>query len=113
MRRSKYKNKPTIVGGIRFDSKGESERYKELVVQQKVGAIRDLKLQPRFELQPAFTKDKIRYASISYVADFSYHKGLMDKFIIEDFKGVETEVFKLKRRMFELKYPDLTIRIVK
>jgi len=108
-----YKNKITEVDGIKFRSLREADRYKELKIQMKVGAIRELQLQPRFELQPAFTKGKIRYASISYIADFSYIEGLMDSFIVEDVKGMETEVFKIKRRLFEHRYPDLTIRIVK
>ena len=33
--------------------------------------------------------------------------------IVEDVKGIETEVFKLKKKLFEYKYKDLEIKIVK
>ena len=107
----KYRNKITLFDGIKFHSKREAERYRELMLQQKVGAISELQLQPRFELQPSFEKGGTKYASISYYADFSYI--LDEELIIEDVKGVETDVFKIKRRLFEHRYPELTIRIVK
>ena len=33
--------------------------------------------------------------------------------IVEDVKGKETDVFKLKHKLFEKKYPDLTLKIIK
>ena len=33
--------------------------------------------------------------------------------IVEDVKGKETEVFKLKRKLFEKKYPDLELNLIK
>jgi hypothetical protein len=111
--RSKYKNKIVRYDGFCFRSIRERERYKELKLQERVGAIRDLKLQPIFELQPAFVKNGVKFPSISYQADFSYECGLMDNLIIEDVKGHLTEVFKIKQRLFEAKFPELTIRLVK
>ena len=35
------------------------------------------------------------------------------KMVVEDVKGKETDVFKLKHKLFEKKYPDLTLRIIK
>ena len=32
---------------------------------------------------------------------------------IEDVKGLQTDVFKLKHKLFEKKYPDLELRIIK
>ena len=48
---------------------------------------------------------------ITYRADFrvTYVDGHQE---IEDVKGMETEIFKIKRKMFEYKYPNLTLKVV-
>jgi hypothetical protein len=101
---NKYKNKKTVVNNITFDSKAEARRYIELKQQEKAGVIKDLELQPRFLLQSKYVNaNGKKIQAIYYVADFSYIYGMF--YIIEDVKGVETAVFKLKRKLFEAKYP--------
>lgn len=101
---SKYRAKKTVVDGIKFDSKREAERYCELKLLEKAKKIRNLELQPRFLLQDKF-KDKTgtTHRKIEYVADFLY----IDKdgkAIVEDVKGVLTDVYKLKKKLFLKKY---------
>jgi hypothetical protein len=98
-RKSKYNAKPTTTDGIRFDSKSEERRYNELLLLERSGVISDLKLQPSFELQPAFDYNGEKIRSIKYVADFSY-KNSDGTTTIEDVKGMKTEVYKLKRKLF-------------
>ena len=102
--KSKYSAEKTSVDGIMFDSKGESKRYGYLKLLEQAGAISNLKLQPRFLLQDGFTYDGRKIRKIEYVADFSYQRD--GKTIVEDFKGIRTEVYKLKRKMFLYKYGD-------
>ena len=108
---SKYRNKKTQIGMYVFDSIAESKRYKELSLLEKAGQIKGLKLQPKFLLQEGFKKNGKTYRKIEYIADFMYIEN--GKVIIEDVKGMETDVFKLKRKMFEYKYPGFELRIVK
>lgn len=101
MRRySKYNAKKTIVDGHPFDSKREAERYCELKLFLKAGEIRNLELQPRFLLQEGFIdKNEIKHKKIEYVADFFY----IDKQgrnVVEDVKGVLTDVYKIKKKIF-------------
>lgn len=103
----KYGNRKTVVDGIRFDSKLEAQRYCELKLLLKAGKIQDLKLQPSFELIPAFRKNGVTYRGIYYKADFSYT--LNGKTIIEDTKGFKTDVYILKKKLFEFRYPELHI----
>ena len=35
------------------------------------------------------------------------------KVIVEDAKGMETKEFKIKRKLFEYKYPDLELKLIK
>lgn len=111
-KKSKYKNEKTIVDGIQFDSIKEAEYYCKLKILKKAGEIKDFGLQPRFELQPAFEKNGVKYQPITYVADFVIvnNDGTTD---VVDVKGYETQVFKIKRKLFEYKYPDLNLKVVK
>lgn len=105
----KYHNKRTTVDGITFDSKKEARRYVELKMLEKCGAISQLVLQPRFELQESFKKSGKAHRKIEYVADFMYRDNKKSVTVIEDIKGMRTDVYKLKKKLFEYKYPNLTI----
>ena len=111
----KYHNIKISVDGIKFDSKLEAERYEQLKILERAGVIRDLELQPEYELIPSFRKNGKTWRKTVYKADFRYILCDDDKTIIEDVKGstaVITDVFRLKQKLFEYRYPELTIKIV-
>lgn len=108
---NKYRNKKVIIENYVFDSIQEGRRYKELKLLLKGGRISNLELQPHFLLQDNFKKNGKTYRKIEYIADFKYIEE--GKTIVEDVKGMQTDVFKLKRKLFEKKYPDLELRIIK
>ncbi len=110
---SKYNNKKTQVDMYIFDSAKEARRYRELVLLERAGQIQELELQPRFLLQEGFKKNNKKWRKLEYVADFKYIEN--GKTIIEDVKseGTITQVFKIKRKLFEYKYPDLELKIIK
>ena len=108
---NKYRNKKVIVEDYVFDSIQESIRYKELKLLLRAGQISNLELQPHFVLQDSFKKNGKTYRKIEYIADFKYIEN--GKTIVEDVKGMQTDVFKLKHKLFEKKYPDLELRIIK
>ncbi len=111
-RRGKYNARRAEAGGRRFDSQAEAARYSELVLLEAAGAIIGLEVHPRFELQPAFTDgDGRRWPAITYEADFSYTEG--GAAIVEDVKGYQTAVFRLKRKLFLQAYPGLTLRVIR
>ena len=105
----KYYNIKTKVDNITFDSKLEAKRYKELKILEEAGVIKDLQLQPTYELIPTFKKDKKIYRKTTYKADFSYYDNELKKTVVDDTKGFKTDVYKLKKKMFEYKYKDLVI----
>jgi len=51
----KYRNEPETAEGIRFDSKKEVRRFRELQAMLQAGLIRELRLQQDFTLQEAYT----------------------------------------------------------
>ena len=106
----KYHNKIVNEDGIKFDSKKEARRYQELKWLERANEISELRLQVPFELQPSFKKDGKTYRKIEYIADFVYYDVKQDKYIVEDTKGFKTDVYMLKKKIFEYKYPHLTIK---
>lgn len=98
---NKYRNIKCEYDGHRFDSKREMLRYIQLTNDN---AVTDLRCQVKYELLPKTDK----YRSVGYVADFVYRRNGVE--IVEDVKGVETDVFKLKRKLFYYRYGnDITI----
>lgn len=107
----KYHAKKTTVDGIIFDSKAEARRYSELKLLERAGEISHLELQPRFILQEAFTKNGVRHRAITYSADFRYCDTLNgSQVVVEDVKGMRTQMYLLKKKLFECKYPGLTLK---
>lgn len=107
---NKYFNKKVIVDGIKFDSKKEAKRFQELMILKKAGLIKDLELQPVFVLQESYINNKNeKVRAIIYKADFIYFDINLDRYIVEDVKGYKTDVYKLKKKLFEYQYPNLTI----
>lgn len=111
LRQNKYKNKEIIIDNKKFQSIAEGKRYKELKLLLRAKKISNLELQPHFLLQDRFKKNGKTYRKIEYIADFKYIEN--GKTIVEDVKGIQTDVFKIKHKLFENKYPELELRIIK
>ena len=108
--KNKYRNKPMMIGDIRFDSQAEAMHYQRLLADP---SVKEILLQPKFLLQEKFTHAKTgaKHQAITYVADFdvTYYG---DRREIQDVKGMKTEVFKLKMKLFDYRYPDLILRLI-
>ena len=110
---SKYHNQKTEIDGILFDSKAESDKYLELKLMMhdhSPDGVKKFTCQPRFELLAPFTHELTgkKHKGITYVADFDviYNDGRRE---IIDVKGIRTDVFNLKCKLFDFKYPDLIL----
>lgn len=109
---SKYGNRKVIVDDIIFDSIKEANRYQELKLMERAGAIKDLELQPRFELVPKFCHEGETFRKVEYVADFRYFDVGLGHVVVEDVKGYRTDVYKLKKKMLLYKYDGIDFREV-
>ena len=92
-KKQKYGNKRTEVDDIKFDSQKEATRYGELKLLHKAKRISKPIRQYAF----------IVSEGIEYVADFVYFCYETNMFIVEDAKGVKTDIFKLKEKMMKSK----------
>jgi hypothetical protein len=110
---SKYKNIKVKIDGITFDSKIEGKRYSELKLLLRAGKIFDLKIHPRYTLQEKCYRGITCIPKMSYEADFEYYDEEKGDVVVEDVKGIETEGFKIKMKLFLKTYPDLFYRLAK
>lgn len=96
----KYGNRKTVIDGHIFDSKREAMRYSQLQLLQRAGQIKDLELQPRFELIPKQRRDDGKpERACEYVADFRYTDTATGQIVIEDAKGMRTRDYIVKRKL--------------
>lgn len=101
-----FSSKSVICNQIRFASIREAYRYSQLMFcQERLKIISNLEIQPRF---------KINVNGIdvfSYISDFQFIEG--GTWVVEEVKGRETSIYKLKLKCFKAMYPNLRIRIIK
>jgi hypothetical protein len=99
--------------GYKFDSEMEYQYYLELKKRLEDKTIRDLEIHPLFELQPTFTKTGKTWKAIHYEADFKFFDMLTSSLRIVDVKGMVLPEFEIHRKMFEFKYPDYNLEVLK
>jgi hypothetical protein len=99
---SKYRNEPIVVEGVRWDSTGEYGRWCELENMERAGAIANLRRQVPYPLEV----NGVLVAT--YVADYVYDEGGRE--IVEDWKGVMTEGYRLKAKLMQACH-GITIRV--
>lgn len=98
-KQNKYRNKITELDGIKFHSAKEAKRYAELKLYEKGGLISNLQLQVPFQLIEPLVINGKRHRAIVYYADFVYTED--GKRVVEDVKGMQTDVFKIKYRLLK------------
>lgn len=114
---NKYHNEKTIVDGIAFDSRKEARRYQELKLMERAGEITDLQRQVKYELIPAqyemgtrirgnhvSTVERCVEKAVNYYADFVYNDKMTGETVVEDVKGMKTEVYRIKKKLMRWRY---------
>ena len=97
---SKYGNRKTELDGMVFDSRKEAHRWAELKLMERGRLISGLERQVPFEIIPKTDK----YRAVKYVADFVYTDERTGEKVVEDCKGVKTDVYMLKKKLLYWKY---------
>lgn len=91
----KYRNKATVFEGLKFDSKREASRWRELQLLQRSGRIRNLQRQVKYRLE-------VNGVLIcTYTADFEYEelgRGAWAK-VTEDSKGYANDRWPMKKKL--------------
>lgn len=108
--KNKLHAEPTELDGIRFASKKEARRYAELKLLQSAGIIGPIELQPKYVLGSESAPVKIKSKGYpngrraAYYADFKYYDYREKAWIVEDTKGYDTALSRLKRAIVEAQY---------
>jgi len=91
-KQNKFRNEITESDGLRFDSKGEAERWSDLTILQAIGRISGLQRQVAYRLEVN------EILICTYKADFVYvQDGVL---VVEDFKGGKgTPAYLLKKKL--------------
>lgn len=97
----KYRNKPCEVGAERYRSQRERDRHQALLLLQKAGRIAGLVREVQFELAPGvlIQGEKRKRPALRYVADFVYSDVQLGRVVVEDAKGMQTPVYRLKKHL--------------
>lgn len=107
---NKFHNKKIKVDGVVYDSTKEYERHCYLQLLEKSKDICNLRFHDKKD-QITLIDDPV----VRYIPDFCYDED--GKHIVEDFKGVQTKEFILKKKMIismiKKGIIDITFRIVK
>lgn len=102
---SKYGARKIEVDGIHFDSFAEAKYYKDLKILKSSKQIKNFDLQPKFVLLDKFKDNtgKLQRA-ITYTADFiiEHNDGTLE---VVDVKGMITQQYTLRKKMFLHRYP--------
>lgn len=102
-----------VIDGITFDSEMEGRYYEqEILPRLAKGEIDNLVLQPSFVLIPDFEKNGKTYKGVKYIADFQFYDKQQDRIRVIDVKGMETEEFILRRKMFDFHYAYQELEVV-
>lgn len=96
---NKYRNQKTTIHGKTFSSKRESQRYCELLLLERSGAICELKLQVVYILAPSVVIHGRKRPAMKYICDFVYVQD--GKEVCEDVKGMRTAVYICKRHLMK------------
>lgn len=114
----KFYNQPTVVAGVKFDSKREARRYQELLLLHQAGEIANLELQPQYPLTmlvldgPEVVHRDVKIRSkgypngraCTYRADFRYQCLRTGNLVVEDVKGFDDARARFKRAVVECIY---------
>lgn len=100
----KYKNNKVEIDGIKFDSKMEGNIY-GIIKENGLEYI----LQPKYLLQEKFRYNNKVVREINYIGDFDLK--INNVVYTIDVKGMETQVFKIKAKMFLYRYGREIVRI--
>jgi hypothetical protein len=111
----KYRNRATVIDGVRFDSRKEARRFGELQLLAAAGMVAELEVHPRFLiLIDVFHRTGgPPICCGSYTADFRYRDMESGALVVEDVKSppTRTTAYRLRKRLVEAIY-GITIREV-
>ena len=102
--KNKFNAVKEVIDGIKFDSKTEARRYRELKLLERAGKIKDIEVQPVYILLKSvkFSGDDRAKPAMRYTADFRYYDIDKGEVVVEDVKSKATAKltdYKMRRQI--------------
>lgn len=101
----KYNARKKVVDGITFDSSGEARAFALLKLWEQAGVIQNLERQVRYVLMASWHDGSKTIRAMEYWPDFRFIRD--GRTVVVDFKGMKTEAYKLKAKLFRARYPEI------
>ena len=101
---NKLHARTTILDGIKFRSALEAKRYSQLKMLLSNGDIKNLELQPKYEIIITNLKGDEKKKIGHYHADFRYYDIVLGETVVEDVKGYMTEAAALRIKIVQVLY---------
>lgn len=97
-----------VFNGERFSSQTIVYRYQDLLYLKATGAITNLRINPQYDLIPAFCYNGYKFRKLYYQAHFEYYDTVKQRTVIEDYRGHSQRKLadKAKTQMFIHMYKD-------
>lgn len=103
-KKHKYGAVKTTVGDLTFPTKKEARHYTILMQMKRAGLIKSFEMQTTYEIFPGYRNTKgEKVQAITYISDFDITT-LDGEVYVCDSKGMETAVFRIKKKLFGYKY---------
>lgn len=112
---TKYGSTATTCNGIKFQSKKEARRYRQLLLMEKAGLVKDILLQKQYILIPArfesytipgkrrpLARRRCVEKQVAYYADFVYYDTASTTTVVNDTKSDATRklsTYVIKRKL--------------
>lgn len=110
-RSGKYNAVTQTVDGINFHSKKEAGYYQQLKLERRAGLIKSFTRQVSFDLY-AWNGTATGTRVCSHIVDFVVTLN-NDMREVREVKGFGTDVWDLKRKLFEANYPELPYKVIR
>lgn len=93
----KYRNKPTVVQGVKFASKKEAKRWQDLQLFEAARRVRNIRRQVEYRLEV------MGILICKYRADFVFDELIGGAWVetTEDVKGYRTPEYRLKKKLMK------------
>lgn len=102
-RRNKYGNVPVVLNGLRFPSKAQAERHRELDQQTAAGLILGhvSEVSMRLPGGKRIRLDELVHEPVAYPCKYCGKDNLIGTLVLEDTKGFMTKEWEVKRAILE------------
>ena len=109
-RSGKYNAVSQTVDGISFHSKKEAAYYGQLKLELRAKLIKEFKRQVAFDLFAWSPEGRVRVCA--HIVDFlvTLPDGATE---VREVKGFATDVWDLKRKLFEGNYPQIPYKVIR